>query len=299
MAKRRRGDPIHGWLNVDKPAGMTSTAVVGAVRRLTNAAKVGHGGTLDPLATGVLPIALGEATKTVAYVMDGEKEYEFTVRWGEERDTDDAEGQVTAVSDLRPCLDAITAALPQFIGDIEQSPPAFSALKVDGERAYDAARRGEALELAPRTVTVHRLQVAHHDPESGETRFHLACGKGTYVRAIARDLGRFLGCRGYVTALRRTRVGPFRASAAISLDKLNDFGHSAPPEKGLLTVATALDDIPALAITAEEANRLKSGQVLRVPSRKTGVVQVWTDDTLVALGDLSAGVLKPLRIFNL
>lgn len=299
MARRKRGLPIHGWLNIDKPAGMTSTAVVGAVRRLTGAAKVGHGGTLDPLATGVLPIALGEATKTVAYAMDGEKEYEFTVRWGEERDTDDAEGQVTAVSDLRPSLEAIQAALPQFIGDIEQMPPAFSALKVEGERAYDAARRGQALDLAPRTVTVRALEVLDHDPDKGETRFHLACGKGTYVRAIARDLGRFLGCRGYVTALRRTRVGPFRAAAAISLDKLHDFGHSAPLENGLLTVATVLDDIPALAITAEEARRLKSGQALHVPSRKTGVVQVWTGNTLVALGDLSAGVVKPLRIFNL
>ncbi len=294
---RRKGRPLNGWLNIDKPEGLTSTQVIGRVRRLTQAAKIGHGGTLDPLATGVLPIALGEATKTLPYVVDGDKEYAFTVAWGEERSTDDAEGEVVAESASRPDRDAILAMLPRFIGVIEQVPPAFSAIKIDGQRAYDLSRRGETVELAAREVEIHDLQLL--DATRDSARFVMTCGKGTYVRSLARDLARALGTRGHVTELRRMRVGPFRAAAAISLDKLEDMVHSAPPEQILLPVETALDGIPALAVTGGEAKRLQSGQVLHVPSRKTGVVQVKADDVLVALAEIEHGELRPLRVFNL
>lgn len=294
---KRKGRPINGWLNLDKPQGLTSTQAIGRVRRLTQAAKLGHGGTLDPLATGVLPIALGEATKTLPYVVDSEKAYEFTVAWGEERDTDDAEGEVVAQSDQRPDKAAIEAMLPRFTGVIEQVPPAFSAIKVDGKRAYDLSRRGEAVELAPREVEIHSLELLAAEPE--QARFAMTCGKGTYVRSLARDLARALGTRGHVTELRRTRVGPFHAAAAISLDMLEDMVHSAPPEKILLPVETALDGIPALAVTGGEAKRLQSGQVLHVPSRKSGVVRVMVDDALVALAAIEHGELRPLRVFNL
>jgi tRNA pseudouridine55 synthase len=300
LARRNRGRPISGWLNLDKPAGMTSTQAVGAVRRLLDAQKVGHGGTLDPLATGVLPIALGEATKTVAYVMDGEKEYEFTIRWGEERDTDDAEGAVVAASDKRPSRAEVAAALPAFIGEISQLPPAFSALKVAGERAYDIARRGDEVALHPRTVTVRAFAPAKGAlDDANHMTFQVVCGKGTYVRALARDLARALGTVGHVAALRRTRVGPFRSEAAISLDRLADLVHSAPLDSVLLPVKTALDDIPALAITGGEAERLKAGQPLRVPSRKQGIVQVRSGDALIALGEVDGGLLRPLRVFNI
>lgn len=294
---KRKGRPINGWLNLDKPQGLTSTQAIGRVRRLTQAAKIGHGGTLDPLATGILPIALGEATKTLPYVVDSEKEYEFTIAWGEERSTDDAEGEVVAQSDHRPDEAAIVAKLPDFTGVIEQVPPAFSAIKVDGQRAYDLSRRGEAVELAAREVEIHSLELMAADRDSA--RLVMTCGKGTYVRSLARDLARALGTRGHVIELRRTRVGPFRAAAAISLDMLEDMVHSAPPEKILLPVETALDGIPALAVTGGEAKRLQAGQVLHVPSRKSGVVRVMADDALVALAAIEHGELRPLRVFNL
>src|SRR4051794_8806064 len=208
--KRPKRD-VHGWIVLDKPVGMTSTHAVSVLKRLYQAKRAGHAGTLDPLASGCLPIALGEATKTVPFVMDGRKTYRFTVRWGEERDTDDAEGRVTATSDARPSAADIDALIPRFTGTIEQVPPRFSAIKIDGERAYDLARDGEVVELAPRPVEIHRLDLVEV-PDADHAVLAAECGKGTYVRAIARDMGRMLGCHGHVVALRRTGVGPFDES---------------------------------------------------------------------------------------
>jgi len=302
VARKRRGLALNGWLNMDKAEGMTSTQVVGRVRALTGAAKVGHGGTLDPLATGVLPIALGEATKTVPYLVDSDKEYEFVIRWGAETTTDDSEGPVVETSEVRPGAVGIGALLPRFIGDIEQVPPAFSAIKVNGERAYDIARQGGAVTLAARTVTVRSLSLLPPAPgfaDVDHATLAMCCGKGTYVRSLARDLARALGTRGHVVALRRTRVGPFHCDQAISLDKLGELVHSAPPEASLLPVETALDGIPAVAVTGSEAKRLRLGQTLCVPNRKSGIVRVITDDGLIALATLKEGELKPHRIFNI
>jgi tRNA pseudouridine55 synthase len=308
MGRRRGGRAIHGWLIVDKPAGMSSNATVGAVRRLTGAAKVGHGGTLDPMATGVLPIALGEATKTVAYVMDGTKGYRFAVRWGEARNTDDAEGDVTTTSDVRPGRDEIEAVLPEFVGDIEQVPPAFSAIKVDGQRAYKLARADKEVALEPRTVVIERLELAEM-PDPDHAVFDVRCGKGTYMRALARDLALRLGTVGHVAALRRTRVGPFTLDDAISLEQLEGFRHSAPSEKFLLPVETVLDDIPALALTEAEARRMRNGQavsLLRVARRATlsGISQGATvcamaEGKMVALARVEGGEVRPVRVLNL
>ena len=205
---RRKGDPVHGWLVLDKPSGMTSTKALAIARRLLNANKAGHAGTLDPLANGVLPLAFGEATKTVPYLVEARKTYRFTVGWGAETTTDDTEGAITRRSDARPSVEAIVRALPQFVGVILQVPPAFSAVKVDGERAYDLAREGEAVELQPRATHIHRIELADV-PNEGHAVFEMVCGKGTYVRAFARDLGRVLGSLGHVKALTRLAVGPF------------------------------------------------------------------------------------------
>ena len=306
MARCRQGDPVHGWLVLDKPLGMTSTSAVAAVKRLFNAAKAGHAGTLDPLATGVLPIALGEATKTVSFAMDGTKAYRFTVRWGEATDTDDAEGQVIERSDLRPGREAIEAALPEFTGTILQVPPRFSAIKLAGERAYDLARDGEEVDLEAREVEVDSLRlVAVPDLDHGE--FEAECGKGTYVRAIARDLGRVLGCFGHVTALRRNAVGPFTAEHMISLEKLEALRNKGAGREALkeclLPVETALDDIPALAVGSAEAARLKLGQSVIVrgrdaPLNQDSVLVVWRGQP-IALASLSQGAIKPKRVFNL
>ena len=306
MARRKKGDPVHGWLVLDKPLGMTSTTAVAVVKRLFNAAKAGHAGTLDPLATGVLPIALGEATKTVSFVMDGAKAYSFTVRWGEATDTDDAEGTVIERSDRRPTRAAIEAALPQFTGTIVQVPPQFSAIKLAGERAYDLARDGETVDIEPRTVEVMSLAlVAAPDADHGE--FEAECGKGTYVRAIARDLGRMLGCFGHVTALRRTKVGPFTADRMIPLEKLEALRNKADGREALkewlLPVETALDDIPALAVGSAEAARLKLGQSVIVrgraaPLNQDQVLVMWRGQP-IALASLSQGAIKPKRVFNL
>jgi tRNA pseudouridine55 synthase len=305
---RRRGTPIHGWLAIDKPSGLSSSAVVSAVKRLTGAAKVGHGGTLDPLATGVLPIALGEATKMVAYAMDGTKVYRFTVRWGEARTTDDAEGPVTATSPRRPDRDAITAALTTFLGDIEQVPPAFSAVKVAGERAYARARRAEAMSLPPRTVRIEAFRLLAI-PDSDHATFEVTCGKGAYMRSLARDLAIKLGTYGHIVALRRTRVGPFGEEDAISLDKLASLGHSPGLAELLAPVETVLADIPALALTAAEARRLKHGQpvsVLPVAGRtplthidQDAVVRAMAEGRLVALARIRGGEIRPLRVINL
>jgi tRNA pseudouridine55 synthase len=296
---------VTGWLILDKPLGMTSATAVACVRRLFSATKAGHAGTLDPLATGLLPIALGEATKTVSLVMDGWKTYRFTVQWGSETTTDDAEGMVTNQSATRPACEDIIALLPRFIGRIDQVPPSFSAILVGGERAYARARQGRDVALASRSVTVEALELLQARPD--EADFELRCGKGTYVRAIARDLGRVLGCFGHVTALRRTATGPFTEKDMISLEKLEEFSHNDAGRKAMMTVIrplrTALDDIPALALSEAESERLRQGQpvVLRsVGSPREGdLVLVLSNEKPQALAALKDGVLRPKRVFNL
>ncbi len=305
---RRRGQKVDGWVIVDKPIGPTSTQVVGKVRRLFDANKAGHGGTLDPLATGILPIALGEATKTVPYVMDGRKTYRFTIRWGEARNTDDAEGEVTGTSDVRPSESQINAALPAFIGVITQVPPAFSAIKVQGERAYDLARAGETVELAPRQIRIDGFRLASTD-DADHSSFDVESGKGAYMRALARDLALSLGTLGHLSSLRRLRVGPFDESRAISLDSLVELGNSPAALRHLLPVETALDDIPALALTGDEANRLRSGQAVplfrksdldRLKDLEDGdLVLAKSAGTAVAIARLEQGMLAPVRVLHL
>jgi tRNA pseudouridine55 synthase len=303
----RRGEKVDGWVVLDKPAGLSSAAAVARVRRVFAAAKAGHGGTLDPLATGVLVIALGEATKLVPFVMDAPKAYRFTVRWGEARATDDAEGAVTATSDRRPDRTEIAAALPRFVGTIAQTPPAYSAIKVDGERAYALARAGEAVELKSRSVKVSRF-VLEEIEDADHASFAVDCGKGTYVRSLARDLALALGTVGYVSSLRRLAVGRFTAADAISLDKLEGLGHSPGRSATLWPVETALDDIPALAVTETVARKLRHGQVVPLaeahgsppadaPSDMT--VAILAEGRLVALAAIANGDLKPVRVFNL
>jgi tRNA pseudouridine55 synthase len=307
MGRRRGGRPIHGWVILDKPLGLSSSQAVGAVRRITGAAKAGHGGTLDPLATGVLPIALGEATKTVAWVMAGRKTYRFTLCWGEARDTDDAEGTVIGTSALRPDSAAIVAALPGFTGTIQQTPPAYSAIKLGGQRAYKLARAGAEVELAPRPVEIAALRlVGQPDPDHAE--FEMETGKGAYVRALGRDLAAALGTLAYVSVLRRLAVGPFTLERAISLDNLAALDHSAAAFGHLLPIETALDDIPALALTEAEAHRLRHGQSVvpllaadraRIDQLGTGaMVRATTGQTLVALAEIVAGGLRPVRVIN-
>ena len=303
---RREKRDVHGWVVLDKPVGMTSTQAVGIVKRLFKAKRAGHAGTLDPLASGCLPVALGEATKTVPFVMDGEKQYRFTVKWGEERATDDSEGQVTATSDQRPGADAIRAALPAFIGTIVQVPPRFSAIKVAGERAYDLARDGETVELAPREVDIESLELVHAEPDTAE--FAAVCGKGTYVRAIARDLGRKLGCFGHVCALRREAVGSLGPETMISLEHLEAMCQKAAAGEAnladaLMPVETALDDIPALAVSSADAARLARGQAVLLRGRDapifTGTVYVTAAGRLLALAEVDRGEIVPKRVFNL
>jgi tRNA pseudouridine55 synthase len=304
--KREKFD-VHGWVVLDKPIGMTSTYAVSVIKRLFAARRAGHAGTLDPLASGCLPIALGDATKTVPFVMDGRKTYRFTVRWGEERDTDDAEGRVVEVRDARPTAEAINALLPGYIGAIEQVPPRFSAIKIDGERAYDIARDGEEPVLKARTVNIDRLMLADM-PDADHTAFEAECGKGTYVRALARDLGRALGCFGHVSALRRIAVGPFAAPDMISLEELEALCHRASKGEGnladaLFPVATALDDIPALAVSRADAARLQRGQAVLIRGRDApivrGAVYITVSGSLVALADVDRGEIVPKRVFNL
>ena len=298
MGRNRQGLPLHGWLVIDKDGGISSAQVVGAVRRLTGAAKAGHGGTLDPLATGVLPVALGEATKTVAFAMDKAKSYRFTVRWGEARTTDDAAGELVASSPLRPTAAAIQAALPGFTGSIRQVPPDFSAVKVAGRRAYQLARQGESPELQPRQALIARFALLDM-PDADTARFEVDCGKGTYIRALARDLGNLLGCLGHVVQLRRTRVGAFNESQAISLAKLTLLCQGPPPFEHLLPVATALDDIPALALTGPQAERLRSGQSVKVLDAGDGRVCAVCAGKPVALAEVASGEVRPVRVFNL
>jgi tRNA pseudouridine55 synthase len=306
MARRKRGRPVHGWLILDKPQGLGSTSALNRVKRLYNAQKAGHAGTLDPLATGVLPIALGEATKTVPYIMDGRKGYRFTVRWGEQTNTDDAKGEITARSDKRPAREDIEGALPRFIGEIEQTPPAFSAIRIKGERAYKIARRGDEVEMPARMVEIDSLELVDI-PDEDHAIFEAVCGKGTYVRAIARDLGRDLGCLGHVAELRRTRVGPLEENMSISLAKLEELGHSAAGHEALdeilLPVETALDDIPELAVSRNDAFRLLRGQAVLMRGAQSpiisGPVYATLHGELIAIGEVSRGELRPVRVFNL
>ena len=298
---------VHGWVVLDKPVGMTSTHAVSVIKHLFTAKRAGHAGTLDPLASGCLPIALGEATKTVPFVVDSRKTYLFTIRWGEERDTDDAEGRVVTSSDNRPNAAAIAALLPRFTGSIEQVPPRFSAVKIAGERAYDLARDGETVELAPRTVVIDRLELIEL-PDPDHAVFGAECGKGTYVRALARDLGRALGVFGHVAALRRTRVGPFGEADMIPLERLEALCHRAAAGEGhladtLLPIETALDDIPALAVSPADAARLVRGQAVLLRGRDAsifrGMVQVASGGQLLAIAEVERGEIVPRRVFNL
>lgn len=312
MARKRKGEPIHGWIILDKPEGLTSTQALSKVRRLLNAEKAGHGGTLDPAATGILPIALGEATKTVSYAMDGEKTYRFTVRWGERTTTDDREGAVTERSDVRPDAAAIRAALPAFLGEIEQVPPQFCAIKINGERAYDIAREGDAVDLKSRVVRIDRLELIE-TPDADTAVLEVDCGKGTYVRSIARDLAERLGTVGHVITLRRLRVGAFTLERAISLDDLAAMEQGAAVERLLLPIETALDDIPALALTEAEAHRLRHGQTVALLTRQDrerlaavhgaaggdGTVLALFAGRPVALARVEGAEVRPVRVLNL
>ncbi len=305
MSRRKKGNPINGWVVLDKPVGMTSTQAVGKVRWLFQAQKAGHAGTLDPLATGILPIALGEATKTVPYAVDGQKAYRFTVRWGAETDTDDAEGQVVERSDMRPTRAAIEELLPSFIGEILQTPPAFSAIKIDGQRAYDLARQGEAVKLEARPVQIDRLELVEM-PDRDTSVFEAECGRGTYVRAIARDIGRTLGCLGHVTALRRTRVGPFEEAQSVTITELEaaaglDDG-GAEIKSLLRPVESALADLLEVNVSQSDAARLARGQPVLLRGRDAPVMSgeafALSKGTLIALCEIERGELRPLRVFN-
>ena len=304
---RRIKRDVHGWVVLDKPIGMTSTQAVGAIKRLFQCKRAGHAGTLDPLASGCLPIALGEATKTVPFVMDGRKIYRFTVHWGEERDTDDADGRAVATSTQRPDRAAIEALLPDYTGTIEQVPPQYSAIKIGGERAYDLARDGETVEIAARPVEIHRLAIVNL-PDASTAEFEAECGKGTYVRSLARDIGRALGCYGHIQALRRQAVGPFSENDMISLEQLTVLCNRTAAGEGtlagaLLPVETALDDIPALAVSRSDAARLQRGQSALLRGRDApivrGTVYVTTAGQLVALAEVDRGEIVPKRVFNL
>ncbi len=300
---KKRGRPVHGWVIVDKPLGLTSTQCLAKVRRLTDAAKAGHGGTLDPLATGILPIALGEATKTVNWVMMAGKTYRFTVRWGEATETDDTEGAVTQRSDMRPDRAAIEAMLPSFVGEILQRPPAYSAIKVDGQRSYDLARKGEVLELAARPIRIDGLRLIDI-PDPDHAVFEVDCGKGAYVRALGRDFALALGTYGHITVLRRTRVGRYDEKAAFSLDSLEELCQKDAAHAYLLPIETALDDIPALVLTGPQADRLRHGQPVTIALTAPGLppegeLLAMADGRPVGLAERSADEVRPLRLFNL
>jgi tRNA pseudouridine55 synthase len=306
--QKRERIKLHGWLNLHKPVGIGSTPALGAVKRAWHPEKAGHGGTLDPLASGVLPIALGEATKTVAYAMDADKDYDFTITWGESRSTQDGEGDIAATSDARPTPAQIQAALPRFIGHISQIPPQYSAIKIDGQRAYDLARAGQEVVITPREVDVYALELLESTPDTA--RFVMTCGKGTYVRAIARDLAEALGVCGYISRLTRTRVGPFTLESAISLDLFRQEGVQPDPKAVLQPVQTVLDDIPALAVDEAEAARLRRGMGIDFVSRAQAsrlpdgadlgpFLAVSHGGVAVAMVRLEGGFVVPERVFNL
>jgi tRNA pseudouridine55 synthase len=315
MARRgkKKGRPVSGWVILDKPVGMGSTEAVSKVKWLFQAEKAGHAGTLDPLASGMLPIALGEATKTVPYVQDGAKVYRFTVAWGEERTTDDLEGPVTKSSEKRPSQDEVRALLPNYTGLIMQTPPQFSAIKVAGERAYDLAREGETVEIPAREVEIGRLEVIEH--EGDRTVFEIECGKGTYVRSLARDMGRDLGCYGHIAELRRTEVYPFTPEDFVTVAELERarFGEAGQPESGdlpmefgaiddfLIDTVAALDSLPQVAVSDDAATKLRLGNPVIVRGRDTPVEADEACATargrLVAIGAIEHGMFKPKRVF--
>ncbi len=311
MARKKKGDPISGWINLDKPYGMSSTQAIGKVRRALNAQKIGHAGTLDPLATGVLPIALGEATKTIAFAQEDIKTYRFTITWGEQRDTDDMEGKIIASSDMRPSKEDIAALLPKYRGSVQQTPPIFSAIKINGKRAYDIARDGEIPKVKPREVYIESLELI--TTRENEADFEMICGKGTYVRSLARDMGKDLGCMGYISMLRREKVGNFTSKDAISLDKLSDMDYFSARSEYLLPLQIVLDDIPALDLTGEEMANIRNGQVLEFISKldferltkvalgkKESVIALATHENApVALIEQTRSQIKPVRVFNL
>ncbi|WP_300391204.1 tRNA pseudouridine(55) synthase TruB [Henriciella sp.] len=309
--RKKKGLPVHGWLNVDKPVDVTSTQVVGILKRLFNAQKAGHGGTLDPLADGILPIAFGEATKTVQWAMDADKEYVFTVEWGRSTDTLDAEGEVIRTSDTRPEADAIEQALERFEGEIAQIPPKYSAIKVDGERAYDLARDGETFEIPSRQVVVHEARLVE-TPDADHATFHVRSGKGFYVRALARDLCDALGCEGHVAKLRRIRVGVMHEDDAIPLAELEAAESREALLELLLPVEEVLEDVPDVEISDEDAAAIRQGrEVMLMPH----IVERWREeknpdpedrlalamagDTAVAMGEIRAGRFRPVRVFQL
>ena len=309
MARRKKGDLVNGWVCLDKPYELGSTDAVSKVRRLFNAQKAGHAGTLDPLASGILPIALGEATKTVPFMMEAQKVYRFTIAWGISTASVDREGEIIGRSDVRPSAEAVRAVLPSFVGEIDQTPPQFSAIKVDGQRAYDLAREGVEFELASRKVTIHEAEVTDA-PDADHIEITIRTGKGVYVRSMARDIAVLLGAEGHVSALRRERVGPFSTENAVTLDFLTDLVHRDAAFEGLLPVATALDDIPELAITDQDAFSLRQGRPIvllprQVETLKSSLrdgsrtVSAFQGQTLVCLGQLRAGRLEPDRVFNL
>jgi tRNA pseudouridine55 synthase len=315
MGRKRKGEAVSGWIVLDKPADLGSTQAVSRVRRAFNAQKAGHAGTLDPLATGILPIALGEATKTVPFLMEADKAYRFTIEWGTETASFDREGAVTAISDVRPSPGATAEALKAFVGEIDQVPPAFSAIKVEGERAYDLAREGVEVDLAPRKVLIREARLTG-SPDPDHVEIEIVCGKGTYVRALARDLAAALGARAHVSQLRRTRVGPFGEDRAVTLELLQDLCDRGCGLEVLLPVETALDDIPALAVTAEDAFRLSQGRpIVLLPrqvetlkarlSSPTGAgfaartVLAMHGGSAVSICEMRAGQLRPTRVFNL
>lgn len=293
---------LNGWLIIDKPYAMGSTQVVSKLKWLLSPKKIGHAGTLDPLATGVLPIALGKATKTIQYVMDGVKTYEFAVKWGIETSTDDVEGGVVFESEERPTRAQIENILPRFTGDVIQIPPKYSALKIDGKRAYELARAGEDVEMKPRQIHIDSLKILHHDATAGETHFEVVCSKGTYVRTIGHDMGRALGCYGHITKLRRTKCGPFEIKDAILLANMekNDYNSNAC---GILPLGAALSDISVLAVNKEEAAHLMAGRPIKAGGR--GNFQTALSDTVfalecqnqvIALAKFEQGLLKPFRV---
>lgn len=295
--RRLNRTDVNGWVNLDKPVGVTSTQAVGRLKFLFNAKKAGHAGTLDPLASGVLPIAFGEATKTVPIVQEGTKAYRFRVRWGEESATDDSEGEIVARSDFRPSGGEIAAILPRFVGRIEQTPPTYSAIKIDGARAYDRARDGESFSIAARAICVYRLDLVCADPDSA--LLEAECGKGAYVRALARDLGRALGCYGHVVELRRTRVGPFSADAAVPLDRLPDDDDLMA--RAMLPLQAGLAELASLPVDRNGAAVLRRGQplLLRGPAPPAGLVWAACFGAPVAFGVIEDGYFISTRVFNI
>ncbi len=323
MARRgkKKGRPVSGWVIFDKPKGMGSTEAVSKIKWLFNAEKAGHAGTLDPLASGMLPIALGEATKTVPYVMDGSKIYSFTVTWGEERSTDDLEGPVTKTSDKRPTEDDILALLPNYIGTIQQTPPQFSAIKIDGERAYDLARSGETVAIPSREVEIYQLELVEIN-DAGQAVFEVECGKGTYVRSLARDMGRDLGCLGHIAELRRLEVAPFNEDDFVTLAELEAAWPPLPPKSDddeaevapaeprdystldefIIDTGAALEDLVQVALSDDQAHRVRMGNpvILRGRDAPLEADEVCANhkNRLLAIGFIEQGMFKPKRVFT-